>query len=77
MKQLADKHRRKIKFEIGDHVYLKLQPYCFCFLASRPNEKLSPRFYGPYEIEEKIGKVAYRPKLLGTIKFTLFFMFHN
>ena len=31
--------------------------------VSRQNQKLSPKFYGPYEIIEKIGSVAYRFKL--------------
>jgi hypothetical protein len=32
-------------------------------LANRFNQKLSPRYYGPYEIEQKIGAVAYKLKL--------------
>lgn len=54
----TDKNRRELQFQIGDKVLLKMQPYKFCSLASKPNEKLSPRYYEPYEILEKIGAVA-------------------
>ncbi|KAI0510081.1 hypothetical protein KFK09_010681 [Dendrobium nobile] len=32
-------------------------------LARRLSVKLAPRYYGPYEVEHKIGNVAYRMKL--------------
>lgn len=63
MKHLANINRREVELEVGQQVYLKLQPYRFRSLASKPNEKLSPHFYGPYEVEERIGAVAYRLKL--------------
>ena len=46
MKLLADKHRRELTFEVGDWVYLKIQPYRLKSLAKKRNEKLSPRFFG-------------------------------
>lgn len=63
MKTQADKGRREVQFQIGDWVYLKVQPYRFKSLARKRNEKLSPRFYGPYQILEKIGAVAYKLQL--------------
>ncbi|XP_025702492.1 uncharacterized protein [Arachis hypogaea] len=63
MKIYADLKRRELIFEPGEHVYLKLQPYRMKTLARRVNQKLSARFYGLYEILEKIGQVAYKLKL--------------
>jgi hypothetical protein len=42
---------------------LKIQPYKLQKLAKRFNQKLSTRYYGPYEILEKVGVVAYKLKL--------------
>ncbi|KAM2620325.1 hypothetical protein TB1_036364 [Malus domestica] len=63
MKTQADKHRSERVFEEGDLVYLKLIPYQLQSLSSHAYHKLHPRYYGPYEVLERIGKVAYRLKL--------------
>lgn len=60
MRTYANKHRRDVEYQIGDLVYLKLQPYRRRSLARKLNEKLSPRYYGPYPIAAKIGAVAYK-----------------
>lgn len=52
-----------MEFATGELVYLKMQPYCRKSLAQRYNEKLAPRYYGPFEILAKVGPVAYRLKL--------------
>lgn len=43
---------------------MKIQPYKLkMMLSKRVNQKLSPRYYEPYEIVEKIGPVAYKLQL--------------
>lgn len=43
---------------------MKLQPYRqIFFLAKQLSNKLSKRYYGPFVIQERIGKVAYRLEL--------------
>ena len=60
MKSHANQHRRDVTFSVGDWVYLKLQPYRQSSVAFRASLKLSPHFYGPYQILARVGIVAYR-----------------
>lgn len=60
MKNGDDRKRREVNFKVGDLVYLKLLPYRRKSLAGRSNEKLVPRFYGPFEVEKEVGPVAYK-----------------
>lgn len=60
MEAQADKNRTERSFEEGQLVYLKLQPYLQSSVVSRTHQKLSFRYYGPYKILQKVGKVAYR-----------------
>ena len=49
-------------------MYLKLQPYLQLSVATRKNLKLSACFYGPFEVFDRMGKVAYKLKLPSTSK---------
>ncbi|XP_076926022.1 uncharacterized protein LOC143589047 [Bidens hawaiensis] len=60
MKQQADKKRSERVFEPGQWVYLKLQPYMQNSLRVHKNSKLTPKYFGPFFIIEKVGAVAYR-----------------
>ena len=61
-KRYFDKRRKPLKFNIGDHVYLRVSPtrgiQCFGIRG-----KLAPRYIGSYEIIEECGPVAYRLRL--------------
>ncbi|XP_040363165.1 uncharacterized protein LOC121049558 [Rosa chinensis] len=45
--------------QIGDWVFLKIHPYRQKSLAKHTVHKLSPRYFGPFEITAKVGAVAY------------------
>lgn len=63
MKSLADKHRTDRSFEVGVWVYLKLQPYRQTTARQSPYNKLSAKYYGPFQVVEKIGTLAYKLQL--------------
>lgn len=48
LKMYADRHRIERTFEVGDMVYLRLQPYRQSSLKGSGAEKLKPLLYGPY-----------------------------
>jgi hypothetical protein len=54
MKHQADKHRLEREFMV---------PYIQRSVASRASQKLSYKYFGPYLITQKVGKVAYKLQL--------------
>lgn len=66
MRFFADKKREEREFQVGEMVYLKLQPFRQNSISLRKHLKLSSRYYGPYKILERIGKVAYKLDLPDT-----------
>ena len=64
MKQQADQHCSKRSFDVGDWFFLRLHPYKQISLKqAKKDNKLSPKYYGPYKVLQNIGIMAYKLKL--------------
>ena len=60
MKQQVNQHHSKRSFEVGDMVYLRLQTYWQSSVAFWKYMKLSPPFYGSFQVLTHVWFVAYR-----------------
>jgi len=58
-KSYHDKRRKNIEFQVGDHVFLRVNHVTGVGRALKC-WKLTPHFVGPFEILEKVGVVVYR-----------------
>ena len=67
-KSYADKRRRPLEFQVGDHVFLRVSP-TKGVVRFGVRGKLNPRYIGPFDVLERIGPVAYQialpPSLAG------------
>jgi len=61
-KSYADKRRKPLEFQVGDHVLLKVSPWKGMVRFGKRG-KLNPRYIGPFEILARIGPVAYKLRL--------------
>ena len=57
-KSYADKRRRPLEFEAGDHVFLKVMLKRGVVRFGKQG-KLSPTFIGPFDVLERVGAVSY------------------
>ena len=63
MKRQADEGRAERTFQVGDMVFLKLQPYVQSSIAHRSCNKLPFKFFGPFKIIQCVGAIAYKLEL--------------
>jgi hypothetical protein len=66
----VDKNRTHIEFKVGDHVFLKVKDNRSS-LKMGSYAKLAAKFFGPFEILERIGPVVYMIALPASM------FFHN
>ncbi|GKD83664.1 putative mitochondrial protein [Tanacetum coccineum] len=64
MKTQTDKHRSEREFAVKDWVYLKLQPHRQVSMRMANFSKLAPKYYRPFQVQAKVGTVAYKLALL-------------
>ena len=65
MKHYADTKRRDVEFHPGDWVMLKLRPHrqSSAKHLQATSGKLSKRYYGPFQVLQRVGQVAYKLQL--------------
>jgi hypothetical protein len=59
MKRYADKHRKDMSFNVEDWVYLRTKN----LNSGRPSKKLDHKTVGPFQIIDKVGRLAYKLRL--------------
>lgn len=75
MKWYTDKKRVDKSFGVGDWVYLRLQPYKQVSVHLKKIGKLVPRFYGPFQVFQKLGEVSYKLEFLEGLLVHLVFLY--
>lgn len=59
----SQKHFRELQFVVGYLVFLKLLPYRQTSLSKAFFQKLEPKFYGPFNVLERVGQAVYKLEL--------------
>ncbi|KAL5790539.1 hypothetical protein ACOSQ2_005427 [Xanthoceras sorbifolium] len=67
MKKWADKKRRRVEFQVGDLVLVKLLPQQFKAFR-KVHKGLVRKYEGPFPILRKVGKVSYKVELPPRLK---------
>ena len=63
MKKHADKKHTDRSFQVGDMVYLKMQPHREQALGTGNPLKLASKWYGPFRVLQTVGHRAYKLQL--------------
>ena len=59
---MINKHTDR-SFQVGDWVWLKLMARAAVGISNLEKGKLAPKYFGPFQISERTGSVAYRLNL--------------
>ena len=58
-KSYTDLRRKDVEFQVGEKVFVKVAPYKHVLKFGKKG-KLAPRYIGPFEVLQRVGKVAYK-----------------
>ncbi|GJS74748.1 putative reverse transcriptase domain-containing protein [Tanacetum coccineum] len=61
-KSYVDMRGKPLEFQVGDKVMLEVSPWKGVIRFGK-QEKLNPRYIGPFKVLDKVGTVSYRLKL--------------
>ena len=61
-KSYHDKIRKNLEFKVGDHMFLRVNPWIRVGRALK-SWKHSPHFVGPFQILKRVGLIAYQIEL--------------
>ena len=74
MTQWVDQHRSERIFDVGNWVFLWLQPYKqMSLMQAKKDNKLFPKHYGPYKVLQKIGTMEYKMEIPTSLRVHPFF----
>ena len=73
-KSYVDNRRRPLEFEVGDRVFLKISPMRGVMQFGKKG-KLCLQFIGPFEITQRVGRLAYRIALQTWLRRMTFFTY--
>lgn len=59
-KAIYDRRHRPVQFTVGQWVWLRLLHRPAVSLQVQGRSKLGPKFFGPFQVSERVGDVAYR-----------------
>jgi hypothetical protein len=59
----CDHNHRELEFQVGEWAWLRLLHRPIASLQMAGHHKLGPKYYGPFQVAEKLGTVAYRLQL--------------
>ncbi|GKB12251.1 retrotransposable element Tf2 [Tanacetum coccineum] len=62
MKSQADKRITYKEYAMGDWVYMKLQPHRQVTIKKGNKNKLSPNYYGPFQVQDILGQAVTEPE---------------
>ena len=63
MKTAHDKNYRDLSYDVGEWAWLRLHHRSAAGITDKTHAKLAPKYYGPFQVVERVGPVAYRLSL--------------